>query len=148
MSKIYGLHKALIFSSAAHRKACRSEFQRLNLSDGQPKVLSVLVENEGYLQKDLAKRCHVEPATMTSILANMSKNGLVRKEIEHVSGGKRAFAIYLTDKGREIAEQVNEIVQSAEEKAYEGFSDEERRLIVACLTRLGENLVAASELSE
>ncbi len=140
MPKAYGLHKALIYSSAAHRKACRNEFKKLNLSDGQPKVLSVLMENEGYLQKDLARRCHVEPATMTSILSNMGKIGLIRKETAHVSGGKRAFAIYLTDKGRYIADKVNDIVVNTEETAYKGFTEEEKQQLVSLLDRVGENL--------
>lgn len=53
--------------------------------------MEALSEKEGYLQKDLAARCHVEPATMTIILTNMEKMGYIRRETAHVSGGKRAL---------------------------------------------------------
>ena len=38
------LHKSLIYTSNAHRKVCRSYFAKLNLSDGQPKVLDAASE--------------------------------------------------------------------------------------------------------
>ena len=79
------------------------EFQKLNITTGQPKVLSILSQKEGYLQKDLAERCHVEPATMTSILKKMEEKELIYKKSESVSGGKRAYAIYLTEQGRALA---------------------------------------------
>jgi transcriptional regulator, MarR family len=142
MPEIKKLHKALIFSSAAHRKVCRSEFQKLNLSEGQPKVLEALSEKEGYLQKDLAARCHVEPATMTIILTNMEKRGYIRRETAHVSGGKRAFAVYLTDAGREAAALVENIVCDVEQVGLEGFSDEEKTQFMDYLKRLGNNLTA------
>lgn len=134
------LHRALIFCSSAHRKACRSEFRKLNLSEGQPKVLSVLLEQEGYLQKDLAKRCHVEPATMTIVLNNMEKKGLIKRETSHVSGGKRAFSIFLTEEGRLLAETVDNIVGDMESKAFKGFSSAEQENFIECLNKIGKNL--------
>ncbi len=142
MPEIKKLHKALIFSSAAHRKVCRSEFQKLNLSEGQPKVLEALSEKEGYLQKDLAARCHVEPATMTIILTNMEKRGYIRRETAHVSGGKRAFAVYLTDAGREAAALVENIVCDVEKIGLAGFSEDEKAQFMDYLIRLGNNLSA------
>lgn len=142
MPEIKKLHKALIFSSAAHRKVCQSEFQKLNLSEGQPKVLEALSEKEGYLQKDLAARCHVEPATMTIILTNMEKRGYIRRETAHVSGGKRAFAVYLTDAGREAAALVENIVCDVEQVGLEGFSEEEKTQFMDYLKRFGNNLTA------
>ncbi len=140
MSETKKLHQALIYGSSAHRKACRSEFAKFNLSEGQPKVLSVLSEQEGFLQKDLAKRCHVEPATMTSILNSMEKKGLIRRAVSHVSGGKRAFSVFLTEQGRTVAETVNNIVSDIEAKAFIGFTQAEQDSLIDYLNRIGENL--------
>lgn len=131
---------ALIEASAAHQKSCWSEFRRLDLSPGQPKVLSRLGYQEGYLQKDLAALCHVEPATMAVLLANMDKKGLIRKEVDHVSGGKRAFRIYLTDEGKRLANEVDRIVAKVEEKSFCNFSEEEKEQLIALLGRMAENL--------
>jgi DNA-binding MarR family transcriptional regulator len=133
-------HTALISSYSIHKKCSFNEFQKLNLTTGQPKILSILYQQEGYLQKDLAKRCHVEPATMTSLLANMDKKGLIYKKTEYVSGNKRAYAIYLTEKGRDLAIQINRIVDDMEKICFQGFNDDEKKLLITLLNRVQSNL--------
>jgi DNA-binding MarR family transcriptional regulator/enterochelin esterase-like enzyme len=115
--------RLLIDMGKAHKKYCMSRFSQLGLTTGQPKVLTVLSAKEGYLQKELAARCAVEPATMTSLLNNMERKDLIKRETVYVSGGKRAFAIYLTDHGKEVAEEVAAIAKEAEEKSFEGVED-------------------------
>lgn len=131
---------SLINASALHQKNCWAEFRKLDLSPGQPKVLSRLCVQEGYLQKELATLCHVEPATMVVLLANMDKKGLIRKEVVHVSGGKRAFRIYLTDEGRALGEAVDRMVREVEEKSFSGFTEEEKDQLITLLGRMSENL--------
>ena len=131
---------ALIKASSAHQKSCGTGFRELELSPGQPKVLSRLRHQEGYLQKDLAAVCNVEPATMVVLLNNMEKKGMIRKEVDHVSGGKRAFRIYLTEEGRTLAEKVDKVVADVETTAYEGFTEEEKEQLVVLLERLVDNL--------
>lgn len=82
---------------------------------------------------------------MTIILSNMEKKDLIFKETAHVSGGKRAFAIFLTDRGRKMVDSVNKIVSDVEDKAFAGFTELEREQLVSYLDRLGHNL---SEINE
>lgn len=131
---------SLIGASTAHEKSCWAQFQKLDLSPGQPKVLSRLRYQEGYLQKELAEYCHVEPATMTALLAKMEKKNLIRKEVTHVSGGKRAYRVYLTDLGRELAKEADDIVDEVEQKSYEGFTEEEKETLLSLLGRVTNNL--------
>ncbi len=133
-------HTALIGCSAAHKKCSMQEFQKLDLTTGQPKVLAILSHKEGCLQKDLAAQSHVEPATMTSILNNMSEKGLIYKQKELVSGGKRAYSIYLTEKGHEMALKVNQIVDEMEVISFQGFDDNEKQLLIRLLNRVQSNL--------
>ena len=139
------LHTALIGCSASHKKYNMHKFQKLNLSAGQPKVLSILSMKEGYLQKDLASRCHVEPATMTSILNNMMEKGLIYKKQEYVSGNKRAYSIHLTDKGRDLAGKVNAIIDEVEAISLQGFDDADKRLLIELLNRIQANLEQNSD---
>ncbi len=131
---------SLISASSAHQKSCWGGFRELDLSPGQPKVLSRLRYQEGYLQKDLAALCHVEPATMVVLLSNMEKRGMIRKEVDHVSGGKRAYRIYLTEEGRRLAEQVDRVVEEIEQKSFAGFTEEEKDQLITLLGRMTENL--------
>lgn len=140
MSENKYLHVLMISASSAHRKRARQKFQELNLSDGQPKVLSILLSMEGCLQKDLAEACHVEPATMTSLLRKMISDGLIRKEQSYVSGGKRAYNIYFTEKGLELAHKVNSITAEIEEVAFDGFTPDERNTFLELFSRINDNL--------
>ena len=134
------LHTILANASLMHRKTCRQGFQKMNLSDGQPKVLASLLENEGIVQKELANICFVEPATMTSLLQKMQMDGYIEKHQKSVSGGKRANCIFLTEKGREYAQASNQIMKDAEVQALKGFSEDEKNTFLELIARLTDNL--------
>jgi len=57
-----------------------------------------------------------------------------------VSGGKRAFRIFLTEEGRRLAEKVDCVVEEMEEKGFAGFSEEEKDQLISLLGRLTDNL--------
>ena len=134
------LHVLLITASALHRDKSRKQFQKLNLSEGQPKVLSILLSMEGCLQKELAGKCHVKAATMTSLLQNMERDDLIEKRKDLVSGGKRAYRIFFTEKGRRLAHKVNGIVGKLEEDSFRGFSDGEKEQFLELFSRVVKNL--------
>ena len=138
------LHVALIEASVTHRRKCRQEYQKMDLSEGQPKVLADLYTFEGHLQKDLAELCHVEPATMTVLLRNMGQKGLIVKKAVHVSGGKRAYDICLTDLGREKALESMEVMDVLEKVGYSGFTEEEKDTLIRLLERVADNLATYS----
>ncbi len=130
----------LMAAYAAHAKRSNDYYQTLDLTTGQPKVLYVLHKEEGFLQKDLAKVCKVEPPSMTVLLKNMEKKELIRREKVLVSGGKRAYRIYLTEKGRELAEKVDTNVEELEDISFQGFTEEERLVLLDLLERVTDNL--------
>ena len=131
---------ALVQTYNAHRRMTRTATQGENLSDGYPKVLMNLSQNSGCLQKELAEACRVEPATMTVLLRGMQNKGLIRKEETHVSGGKRALRIYLTEEGQIMADKTVRIFEETNAKALEGFSEEELVTLCALLNRVVQNL--------
>ncbi len=134
------LHVMLIRASASHKKRSRQSFQRLNLTEGQPKVLSILRGMEGCQQKELAKACRVEPATMTSLLRNMEQSDLVTRRNVQTATGKRANSIFLTDHGRELACEVMNIIEELELKAFQNFSSEEKETFLQLFAKVTENL--------
>lgn len=134
------LHTSLIAVSSAHRKRFLKDLYAIGLTEGQPKVLAHLLAEEGLLQKELAKRCGVEPATMTALLRRMESQELIRKEEVRVSGGKRAFGVYLTESGKDAAEKSMKLIDQLEEQCYQGFSEEEKDQLLALLDRVLENI--------
>ena len=137
---------ALLDTQTAHWNRSRIGFQELDLSDGQPKVLYILRTMEGCVQKDLAKVCDIKPSSMTAMLDRLEEKGYVRREETKVSGGKRAYRIYLTEAGRQIAEKVFLLMETIEEECFQGISDTERQLLFDLLKRVRDNLVKSSEV--
>ncbi len=134
------LHAALAEASGMHSRRSRQEFQKLDLSYGQPKVLEYLLDNENCPQNKIAEQCAVEPATMTVLLRNMVNKGLIIKKAIRVSSGKHAYGISLTELGREKALRSIEIILELEETSYKGFSEDDKDKLIELLERVTENL--------
>ena len=136
-------HVLLIKTYAAHKKRSRDAFYNLGLTAGQPRVLTILSNMEGCQQKELAEACSVEPPTMTVLLKNMEQKGLVYREKKQLPGGFRAYGIFLTEEGKRATADVYEIVNEAEEVAFQGFSEAEKETFMNLFSRVKENLEEA-----
>lgn len=66
------------------------------------------------MQKEIAKGCHVEPASLSTILAGMEKNGLITRKM--YENNRRNLNVYMTDKGKTISEQLTEHFSNIEKK--------------------------------
>lgn len=133
-------HHFLINIFHMHEKKSQQSFKELGLSKGQPKMIEMLIRNNGCAQKDLAESCSIEPATVTSILGNMLNKGLVYKEPTVQENGIRIQRVFLTDKGLRIAKEVEEIVNQMEEISFSGFTSKEKTECINYLGRIFDNL--------
>lgn len=134
----YTLHYLLMANHAMLQKRLFADMKGLGLSIGQPKVLDFLKENDGAVQKEIAKGCHIEPASLSTILAGMEKNGLITRKM--YENNRRNLNVYMTAKGKAMCEQVTENFSNIEKKALSGFTDSEIEDFLACLTKIHNNL--------
>lgn len=133
------LHKIIIKLSKAHRKAAHVEFCKVGLSEGQPKILNFLIENDGCIQRDIAENCRIKPATVTSILAIMEKKELIYRNQN--PNNRRILNVFLTEKGIEAQRQVGKIFSELDEICFRGFSEEEKIEAINLLLRIKDNIV-------
>ena len=124
----------------AHWQRSKKGFHELGLTDGQPKVLYILRKHEGCVQKELAEMCDIKPSSMTLLLDGLANKGLIERVRVVGPNGKRAYRIYLTLKGKEIANKVYFLMETIEDECFEGISDEERGQLFDLLRRVRENL--------
>ncbi|MCI8824671.1 MAG: MarR family transcriptional regulator [Lachnospiraceae bacterium] len=134
------LHYLLMVDHALLQKIFFANIRDSGLSLGQPKVLDFLKDHDGAVQKDIAKGCHIEPASLSTILTGMEKSGLITRETNE--NNRRNLYIYMTDKGKAICEQVTEHFSQIEKKALSGFTEEEIENILTYLTKIHKNLEA------
>jgi DNA-binding MarR family transcriptional regulator len=89
-----------------HRRALNtiaSELKSLGLSVPQFDLLSTLTEREGLSQQELAERLYVTKGNVSGLLDRMVEAGLVERRA--IPGDRRSNALYLTEKGRDLAER-------------------------------------------
>lgn len=132
------LHSAIMRLARRHKKTLRNEFHKVNLTEGKPKILDFLVINPGCSQKDIAKLCHIEPATATTILTSMENEELIYRSRNQ--NDKRILNVFLTEKGKKAQEQVEKIFSQVDDICFEGFTEEEKASAIKYINRINDNL--------
>lgn len=131
------LHYLLMANHMSVQKQLFTKLKGTDLTLGQPKILEYLKEHDGAVQKEIASACHIEPASLTSILSGMEKKGLILREMR--DDNRRYLYVYMTEKGREAMRAVDTVFQEIELDALEGFSEEEKEKLLLFLTRIHTN---------
>ncbi len=136
-------HKLMLENQTIFTKMVFENLADENLTVGQPKVLEYLIHNNGAIQKDIAKACLIEPATLTSLLSRMEKNELIERKSK--SGDKRYLCVYLTDKGKKSGKRVIKELEALEATALQGFSQNEKEQFIDFLIKVNSNLNTKKE---
>ncbi|MDG5113842.1 MarR family winged helix-turn-helix transcriptional regulator [Companilactobacillus pabuli] len=116
------LMKQLRFISEAANFYMSQKKQRLT---GQQRVLAVLKLGDGLTQNYLREILDLSPSSIAELMKKMENNGdIIRKEDEH---DKRSKLIYLTDAGRQKAEDNASLKNENYSEAFlAGLNDEEK----------------------
>ncbi len=138
------LHYLLMADHMLFQKALLAGIKDTQLTLGQPKVLDYLGNHDGAVQKDIAAACHIEPATLSSVLLGMENKELITRKM--LNGNRRSLYVYLTDKGKEYANYVVSEFKRIEEKALCDFNDEEKEMLSSLLTRINRNINNKGEM--
>ena len=121
-----------------HHHRAVAMFERLGLLFGQPPVLFALWHQDGQTQTELSKRMNRTPATVTSTLNRMEKDGWVERRPD--SQDHRVQRVYLTQRGKEIRVEAEVEMKKLDEETFSGFDDVERSLLKRLLLQMEANL--------
>lgn len=132
------LHYLIMADHFLFQKILFTSIKDTDLSLGQPKILDYLKNHDGTIQKDIAAACHIEQASLTSVLNGMEKKGLIIRKTR--GENRRSLYVYLTEKGTELAERIAAELDEIEKTALNGFSDEQKELLVKLLSEMYKNI--------
>jgi DNA-binding MarR family transcriptional regulator len=107
---------------------------------GQYRLLRLIVENDGVIQRDLAEMMDMRPSSMTEILSRLEGMGLIRREPDEKD--QRAVRVCLTDEGRAMAEEAAGATEGLVGEMLQGMTEEEVASMLALTRKLGANLDA------
>ena len=126
-----------------HHARAHALLEEIGLYRGQPPVLRALWEEEGRTHSELAARLYVQPATITKMIQRMERAGFVERREDPED--QRVSRVYLTEAGRAIREEVQQVWRVLEGETFEGFSLEERAVIRRFFCQIRDNLMRVSD---
>lgn len=120
--------------------AFNAEMRQIGASLQVWRVLAALREQDGRRMGDLSKTTSIEVSTLTRLVDNMEKDGLVARRRE--AGDARAIALHVTASGRRLTQRILPIAERYEAVALEGFTAPETKVLKKALRRLYDNMDA------
>ncbi|MCR4657896.1 MAG: MarR family winged helix-turn-helix transcriptional regulator [Lachnospiraceae bacterium] len=123
------------------KKNVRSGIGDVKLTPGVINILDYLGHNEDVIQKDISDHFRQEPATITSALKYMERNGLIKREENRKDN--RAKNIYLTEKGKQAQQRVGRLYSVITSKGLDNLSKEEIGILNGLLAKICSNLEVA-----
>lgn len=96
------------------------------------------MEHDGCIARDICRGCVLDKSTMTSLLARMEKQQLIRKE--ESGDDRRAVRIFLTEQGKACGIRIKELCGKVDTAALRGISQADREVFLRVLQQITENL--------
>jgi len=140
------LHVVLHHVMRYHYYRTHTILEKVGVYPGQPPLLFALWKQNGQSQGELAKRLHLQPATITVMLRRMEKAQLVERR--HDLDDQRVSRAYLTPKGEEVRVKVVEALKTLETECFAGLASEEQALLRRFLLQMRDNLAEACAAAE
>jgi DNA-binding MarR family transcriptional regulator len=125
-----------------HHTRANQLFESIGLYRGQPRVLFALWDQEGVTQRELADQLSLTPATITKMLQRMEKSGFITRKQD--PGDQRISRVYLTEAGRQVKAQVENVWETMEAETFENLTSEERSLLHRFFIQIRDNLAHAT----
>jgi MarR family transcriptional regulator, organic hydroperoxide resistance regulator len=104
------------------------------------RVLAALREGDGRRMGDLSETTSIEVSTLTRLVDNMERKGLVARRSD--AGDARVVALHVTPAGRRLTQRITPIAERYESVALAGFAAAEADTLKAALRRLYRNMAA------
>ena len=136
-------HYLLMANQALLHKRLLNGLSDTCLTLGQPKVLDYLKEHNGVSQKEIAAGCHIEAASLTSILSRMEEKGMIERKM--LNGNRRSLYVFLTDFGKELCDTVEQEFRNIEEIAFAGITEEEQQKFMDTFIKIYGNLTSSPD---
>lgn len=120
----------------AHFKVMTNIMTDEKIHPAQVRCLLEMQELEGTFQRELAERLHIERATATVMLQKMERNGLIKRCPDE--NDQRMTRIFLTDYGREKAQEIKKTYAAVLNKGMLCIDVRERQQLTQVLNTVAD----------
>ncbi|AJD40687.1 MarR family transcriptional regulator [Rhizobium sp. SEMIA 4085] len=138
------LRRELIEDIAAFTRKLRATFDSLvrerNMTLPRARVFFTLNKKDGINQRELAERLELETPTLVRILDAMEAQGFLERRV--AGSDRRAKEIYMTDAGRAVAGEVEDLAADVRARVVAGISESDLRTTLSVIRAMQANLLA------
>lgn len=123
-------------ATVTHKNALQKFTNTVGLHSGQVFIMIELWKTDGQRQIDLAARLNLSPPTVNKILGGLLENDFVTRA--RYEDDARSTRIFLTPKGVEVREALEQAWEELEEQTVSGLTDTEALMFKQLLRKLFE----------
>lgn len=134
----HDIHTIFMEIMRLHFLKGHQELDKVGIYSGQAALLMKLNKENGLSQKEIADRLTVKPATITVMLQRMEKTNYIIREKDDID--KRISRIFITDKGREVCDEIKKVHDKFEEECFVNLNEDEILILRTLLMRVRDNL--------
>ena len=135
------LHQILPKLYDAMRRNLGKQTEACGLHHGQPRILDFLYRNDGCMQREFCDEFSLEASTISNLLLNMEKDGILRRERNPQS--TRIVNVYITEEGKAVQKKLETVYDQLENQALQGVSQKDREQFLTVLQKITCNFMQA-----
>lgn len=127
------LSLAYLLSDSARllRRAFDARVRELGMTSPQARLLLILNVTEGEKQGFYAERLEVEPISLTRMIDRMEESELIERRRDPAD--RRAWRLFLTDRSREVIDEVRAKLAGLEDEMVSGLAPAQREALARFL---------------
>lgn len=115
-------------------KQFAEQIEQIGLTPRMWGALNVLDAEGTITQQALGKSTGIDPSSMVATIDDLEKAGLVERQIHPTD--RRAYALHLTDEGRETLAQGRRLAKGAQERLLAALEPDERTQLHELLLKI------------
>lgn len=111
--------------------------KQFEIGRGQHIFLNALFKEDGLTQEELSDYLKIDKGTTAKALKKLEEQGYVTRTVSEKD--KRCNEVHLTDKARDVKEDVRRVMTDWRERLTFGLSEEEKQMALVILEKMGHN---------
>jgi DNA-binding MarR family transcriptional regulator len=135
------VESTLMATARLVRVAFDTRLASLDLNLTQASLLGYVNEFGATTQTDLADHLGIGRAAIGSVIDRLQARGLIERQPK--PDDRRVWLVAITDTGKDLAAEVNQVDQVLRAELRHGLGREERQALAWVMTRLQQNLATA-----
>lgn len=115
------------------------ELAHMDIGHGPRRFLVEIALHEGLSQEELSKRLLMDKTTTARAVKRLEERGYIVRHRD--ADDSRQYHLYPTEKAKQCLSVILQAREKTKEALVEGFSEEEKEMILSLLKRMADNAI-------